>query len=81
MDNYALHQAQIAGGSADEGILVRYYHNWQSRRAVSTLSGLNDHYLKDIGLTPADIRWAASQPLNVNATLALEECARQRMTR
>jgi uncharacterized protein YjiS (DUF1127 family) len=81
MDNYALHQAQFAGGSTDEGILVRYYHNWQSRRAVSKLTELNDHYLKDIGLTPSDVRWAASQPLNVNATLALEECARQRLTR
>ena len=80
MDNYALHQAQTAGGSADEGILVRFYHNWQSRRAVSKLAELDNHYLNDIGLTPADVNWAASQPLTVNASLALEERARKRLS-
>ncbi len=78
MDSYALHQAQFAGGSADEGILVRFYHNWQSRRAVSKLAESNEHYLSDSGITLADVRWAASRPLSVNAGLALEERARER---
>ena len=34
---------------------------------------LDEYLLRDIGVTRAEVRWAAGLPLTVNAALALEE--------
>lgn len=73
MKDYALHQARISGSIAGTGILEKLLRNWLARRAIRRLERLDDHMLRDIGATRAEIRWAGRLPLTVNAALALEE--------
>jgi uncharacterized protein YjiS (DUF1127 family) len=80
MKDYALHMAQNSGSLAGNGILARIWQNWRAKKAVATLDRLDDHALRDIGLTRDQVLWAKVLPLNVNAVLALEECMRQRNT-
>jgi uncharacterized protein YjiS (DUF1127 family) len=78
MKDYALHQAQFSGSLPGHGILARLSQNWRAKRAVTKMSLLDDHMLRDIGLTRADVEWAANQPLMKNAALALEELSNKR---
>ena len=78
MRDYALsraHGAESAGSGSIFGNLIR---NWRARRAVARLDRLDDHMLRDIGLTREDLQWAAGLPLTVNAALAMDERARRR---
>ena len=50
----------------------------QRRQAFRNLLDLDDKTLADIGFTRYEVEDAASLPLNVNASLALREMARQR---
>jgi len=52
-----------------------------NRDAFSHLLKLDDDLLDDIGVTRDSVRWAASLPLSVDASRALEETARGRSSR
>ncbi|MFK7855229.1 MAG: hypothetical protein AB8B79_13995 [Granulosicoccus sp.] len=52
-----------------------------NRDAFSHLLKLEDDLLDDIGVTRDSVRWAASLPLSVDASRALEETARGRCSR
>lgn len=73
MNDYAQHQAQISGSLEGGGILWKLIHNFQARSAIKQLSQMDDHMLRDMGVTRAEINWAASRPFSVNAVNALEE--------
>lgn len=47
--------------------------NKASREALSSLTKLDDRALKDIGITRADVDWAAGLPYETNASEALNE--------
>ena len=47
----------------------------ESRDAFKHLMSLDDVLLRDIGVTRADVEWAAQLPLKVNAAHALQDCA------
>lgn len=49
-----------------------------NRDAFSHLLKLDDGLLDDIGVTRDSVRWAASLPLSVDASCALQETARGR---
>ncbi len=53
------------------------FNNWiqnrVDRQAFSHLLTLDDHILKDIGLTRDDVVWASRLPVSVNASLELEK--------
>ena len=72
MRDFALNEA-IFRGEIGSPWLTTLWRNWKARRAVARLEGLDDHILRDIGVTRAEIRWAQGLPLSVNAALALEE--------
>lgn len=81
MRDYVLSQAiaaEAAGPQSLFGLLIR---NWRARRAVARLDRLDDHMLRDIGVTREDLRWAAGLPLTVNAALAMEDRTRARRRR
>jgi uncharacterized protein YjiS (DUF1127 family) len=73
MRDYALHNAQSHGSLSGAGFLATLWENWKAHRAISNLAGFDDHMLRDIGLTRADVLWAEDLPLSVNAVMALEE--------
>lgn len=72
MHNYIESHARNAGflGGLSLSSLIG---NWQARRSVQTLSRVDDHLLRDIGVSREDVQWAAGLPLTVNAAVALEE--------
>ena len=72
MREYALNEA-IFRGEVGSPWIVRFLRNWLARRSVSRLDRFDEHILRDIGVSRADIRWAARLPLCVNAALALQE--------
>ncbi len=43
----------------------------EHRRVISQLAGLDDHMLRDIGITRADLRDAAAEPLRADPTRVL----------
>jgi uncharacterized protein YjiS (DUF1127 family) len=78
MRNYVMNRAHSL--ELDEGFpsLRRLWRHVKARRRVNRLGDLDDHMLRDIGVTRDEVQWAAGLPLTVNAALALEERAFQR---
>jgi len=72
--NHAAVRHQLAAWPA----FARLIRNWKARRAICRLEILDDYMLHDIGLTRAEVEWAAGLPLSVNAGLALEQRALNR---
>ncbi len=72
MKNYALHQAEFGGFGPGTVNVATYYRNWQARRAVRGLAKLDDHLLRDMGVTRECIQTALRMPLSVNPALYLE---------
>lgn len=69
---------RLGGLRATLAALLRRY---MERRDIARLADLDDHLLADLGLERNDVRWALNQPFADNATLALEQIARQRGSR
>ena len=78
MRDYALSRAEAAEATGSASMFGELIRNWRARRAVARLDRLDDHMLRDIGITREDLAWAAGLPLTVNAALALEERGRRR---
>lgn len=72
MKNYALHQAEFGGFTPGSTNLATYYHNWQARRSVRSLAKLDDHLLRDMGVSRQCIETALRLPLSANPALYLE---------
>lgn len=53
------------------GMVETYRQNRVRRDAFLNLLRLDDRTLDDIGVTRADVKWAARLPLRVNASYAL----------
>ena len=65
MRDYALHHAASLGETAGTSFLRRIFRNWAARRAIARLDSYDDFLLRDIGVSRADIRWAAGLPLTL----------------
>lgn len=53
------------------------WSEWRSRRGLNDIAKLSDDMLRDIGVSRDDIRWASSQPLDVDAAEMLNRLARR----
>lgn len=51
--------------------LIEQLHHWVCRRRMRRLLRLDDHRLRDLGYSRADLLWALRQPLSVNAMKAI----------
>lgn len=51
--------------------LAKAFTIWSNRRAVMRLAGLEDGYLRDIGVCRSDVTWALAQPWYVDPSEAL----------
>jgi Domain of unknown function (DUF1127) len=78
MNDYALHQARFSGNLEGGGLLTRLIANWQARRAVASLAEMDDHILRDIGVSRRDVEGLKHLPLGKNATQILEELSNRR---
>jgi uncharacterized protein YjiS (DUF1127 family) len=78
MRDYALTRAISIGETGAASWLGRVIRNWKAKRSIVRLETLDDHMLYDLGVTRAEVQWAANLPLSVNAALALEERAFRR---
>jgi hypothetical protein len=77
MRDYALTRAESVGEFGGSWF-ARLFRNWKARRRVVQLESYDDFLLADIGVTRAELRWAAGLPLTVNAAVALEDRAFRR---
>lgn len=73
MRDYVLSRAIFDDRIGNRSLFSRLFHNWKARREVSELAGLDDFMLADIGISRADVEWAAHLPLTTDATEALED--------
>jgi uncharacterized protein YjiS (DUF1127 family) len=78
MRDYVLHRAQSLGLGDASFSLRNLWRNLLARRSVNRLENLDDHMLRDIGVTREELQWAVGLPLTVNAAFALEERAFKR---
>lgn len=78
MREYALSRAASFGEAGNPSIIKRFLRNWRAKRSIVKLETLDDHMLYDLGVTRAEVQWAAGLPLTVNAALALEDRAFRR---
>lgn len=79
MRDYALNHARSFEAFGAASWVANIVRNWRARRAVARLDTYDDYMLRDIGVSRADVHWASGLPLSVNAALALEERALQRL--
>jgi uncharacterized protein YjiS (DUF1127 family) len=63
MREYVLHQAEGQFYGSLFGSLRRYARNWLRRRTLRRVADLDDHLLKDIGLTRAEVDSVLDLPL------------------
>jgi uncharacterized protein YjiS (DUF1127 family) len=73
MHEYFEDRAGALGEVASFFNLGTLWRHWQAHRSVKHLASLDDHVLRDIGLTRSDVEWAERVPLTQNAVLALED--------
>lgn len=78
MRDYALNRAIFDDRIGNRSLFSRLFHNWKARREVIQLAGFDDFMLSDIGVSRADVEWAAKLPLTTDATEALEARATSR---
>lgn len=66
MRDYILSQAEALERSRVFPRLRGLWRHWRQRRQVFALADFDDHVLKDIGLTRADVEYVLTQPLDVD---------------
>ncbi|MGE0006134.1 MAG: DUF1127 domain-containing protein [Parvibaculaceae bacterium] len=79
MRDYVLSRAIFDDRIGNRSLFSRLLHNWRARRSVAQLAGFDDFMLADIGLSRADVEWAAHLPLTHDATQALDEKVTMRL--
>lgn len=57
--------------------LKKRYEQRVARQAFNNLLRLDDHMLKDVGVTRMDVQWASNLPLSQDAATQLEIIARR----
>lgn len=77
MTDHAVEHHRAAPASGLEG-LKRLFRNWQARRKVRGMEELDDRMLADIGVTRAEVEWAARLPLGYNPALELQALSSRR---
>jgi len=73
MRDYVLSRAIFDDRIGNRSLFSRLFHNWKARRGVTQLAEFDDFMLADIGISRADVEWAAHLPLTIDATEALED--------
>ena len=72
MRDYVLNIAKSRSAASGLGKLWFYARNWNARRNLLKLHLLDDHQLKDIGLTRSEISHLAGLPLSVDVVWEAE---------
>ncbi len=73
MRDYALNRAIFEDRIGNRSLFSRLFHNWKARKEVSHLSEFDDFMLADIGVSRADLEWAARLPITIDPAKALED--------
>jgi uncharacterized protein YjiS (DUF1127 family) len=76
--DYVLNRSLSLEFSSGTWGLRNLWRNLKAKRRIVRLGDLDDHLLRDIGVTREEVEWAAGLPLTVNSALALEERAFRR---
>lgn len=78
MREYALATALNQDAAYPFAALRRAFRNWLSRRRLRQVDELDDHILRDIGLSRDELRTALSLPLAVDPVQELQRRSRPR---
>ena len=66
MREYVAHEARSRLSAFSFSTLRQLVRNWRCRKQLRKLHGLDDHQLKDIGLTRGQLRRLSGLPLSVD---------------
>ena len=61
MRDYALHRAEASEATGSLALLWTVIRNWRARRSVARLDALDEHLLRDIGVTRLDAQLEAAR--------------------
>ena len=78
MTEHATHYHRSDSAPGVSSRLRQILRNWQARRKVSNLQDLDDRMLADIGVSRAEVEWAARLPLALNAAHELQSLSARR---
>ena len=78
MRDYALNRAAAAEATGSLSLLWGLLRNWRARRAVSRLDQLDDHLLRDIGVTRDELERLSRLPLTADVQWERERLERLR---
>ena len=68
MRNYVANEARSRSSSSSFANLQQLVRNWYGKRTFAKLHFLDDHQLKDIGLTREQLTYISSLSLSVDPT-------------
>jgi uncharacterized protein YjiS (DUF1127 family) len=66
MRNYVANEARSRSSSSSFANLLQLVRNWRSKRTFAKLHGMDDHQLRDIGLTRDQLTRISGLPLSVD---------------
>ena len=80
MRDYVLFQSERIETGQPFAVLRRLFSNWRKRQRLRDLQELDDHVLKDNGVSRGDVIAVLSQPVTVDPVRELERRTRLRRT-
>jgi uncharacterized protein YjiS (DUF1127 family) len=66
MRNYVLWEAQSRAAYGRFSVVVRVIRNWRQRKDLKKLRAMDDHMLRDIGVTREEISRLSRLPLSAD---------------
>lgn len=81
MRDYILHQAEARDQAFAFPKFRRVIRSWLAKRQLRRLEKLDDHILRDVGLTRDDLRYGLKLPYDVDPIAELMQFREQRATR
>jgi len=72
MREFVVQQSLTRQSYGGFSVVVRMFRNWRMQKTYRHMQGLEDHMLRDIGLSREDLRQLMAMPLDADVAWELE---------